>query len=71
MLKFTSLVHRTDGSGHWLKFNPFKQIIGCHCGFVASQDDNGFGDSVLEHFEEVVRREVTKEISEGRWEPEE
>lgn len=54
------LAHRTDGSGHWMMFNPDRWITGCVCGFRADvEDDYGYGDSFLDHFEAVVRAEAT------------
>lgn len=50
------LTRRKD-SGHWLKFIDGK-VTGCACGFVADiEADSGYGDSVLDHFEDVVRAE--------------
>lgn len=35
---------------HWLAFNAAHDVIGCHCGFRASEpDDDGHGDSVVAH----------------------
>jgi len=50
------LAHRING-GHWLTFDGERHITGCHCGFKADPDDAGYGDSVLDHFEQVVRAE--------------
>lgn len=36
-------------NGHWLMFNDHREVVGCHCGFVASPDDEGWGDSVVDH----------------------
>ncbi|HET6911500.1 MAG TPA: hypothetical protein VFH54_19405 [Mycobacteriales bacterium] len=53
----TRLAHRVE-DGHWLTFSDDRLIIGCHCGFVADMEsDAGYGDSVLDHFEAVVRAE--------------
>lgn len=46
---------------HWLLFNPHRRIIGCHCGFVALADDEGWGDSVIEHIAEEAAK-----VAEGR-----
>lgn len=34
---------------HWLLFNEAREVVGCHCGFVADESDEGWGDSVVEH----------------------
>ena len=34
---------------HWLRMNVGRAIFGCHCGFEASDDDAGYGDSVIYH----------------------
>lgn len=34
---------------HWLLFNQKREVVGCHCGFAADEDDEGWGDSVVEH----------------------
>lgn len=53
------LAHRVDGSGHWLVFDAERTIVGCFCGFRADvESDAGYGDTVLDHFEAVVRREA-------------
>jgi len=36
-------------SRHYLIFGPFREITGCACGFLASTDDHGYGNSVVEH----------------------
>lgn len=56
VLRHDLLAHRIEG-GHWLTFNGDRHIVGCHCGFTAHPDDMGYGDSVLDHFEQVVREE--------------
>lgn len=39
---------------HWLVFNGKREVVGCHCGFVADLDsDCGWGDSVVTHLLEV------------------
>jgi hypothetical protein len=38
---------------HRLKFNDERLITGCQCGFVADHDDDGYGDSVVEHLVEL------------------
>lgn len=50
------LAHRVEG-GHWLVFDDDRHVTGCQCGFAADPDDAGYGDSVLDHFEQVVRAE--------------
>lgn len=39
---------------HWLKFDNFFEVVGCQCGFVASDSDEGFGDSVVDHIASVA-----------------
>lgn len=34
---------------HWLMFNEAREVVGCHCGFVAADEDEGYGDSVVDH----------------------
>lgn len=49
---------RRLNSGHWLIFDRDRLITGCHCGFLADvESDAGYGDSVLDHIEDVVRAE--------------
>lgn len=38
---------------HWLIFNAEREVVGCHCGFVAADEDEGYGDSVVDHLLEV------------------
>jgi hypothetical protein len=35
--------------GHWLTFAENRDIVGCFCGFTVSEDDDGWGDSVVKH----------------------
>jgi hypothetical protein len=46
---------------HWLRMDDERQIVGCHCGFMANENDCGYGDSVLKHV-------VTKALDSARWE---
>lgn len=55
------ITHRTTGA-HWLVFDHERRIVGCHCGFAAHPDDTGFGDSVIDHIEQVVRSEIADMI---------
>lgn len=51
----TERLSRRKQSGHWLMFDDRRWIRGCHCGFAADLEaDAGYGDSVLDHFEDVV-----------------
>lgn len=34
---------------HWLVFNEARGVVGCHCGFKAADEDEGYGDSVVDH----------------------
>lgn len=38
---------------HWLMFNEARDVVGCHCGFKAADEDEGYGDSVVDHLLEV------------------
>ena len=42
-------------------FNAKRYVVGCHCGFVVAAEDDGYGDSVLDHFEDVIRAENASE----------
>lgn len=42
-------------SRHWLMMNDDREITGCMCGFPASPEDAGYGDSILKHILEVDR----------------
>lgn len=41
---------------HWLLFDAERRIMGCHCGYRASEADDGWGDSLVDHFEAVTLR---------------
>jgi hypothetical protein len=58
------LSRRVQG-GHWLLFDDERHITGCCCGFAADPDDAGYGDSVLDHFEQVVRAECQLGVDNG------
>lgn len=34
---------------HWLTFASTGEVSGCHCGFRADPDDEGYGDGVVRH----------------------
>jgi hypothetical protein len=34
---------------HWLRFDEGRYVTGCQCGFVAYDEDEGYGDSVIAH----------------------
>lgn len=34
---------------HWLMFNEKREVVGCHCGMEADPEDEGYGDSVVDH----------------------
>lgn len=40
---------------HGLLFDLNRRIVGCRCGFVASESDSGYGNSVVAHIVEVSR----------------
>lgn len=47
---------------HWLKFGNERWIVGCQCGFVASEDDCGWGDSVVGHIAAAVRADERAKV---------
>lgn len=44
---------RFSSDRHWLKFKDGR-VVGCHCGFPADPEEGGYGDSILDHIEDVV-----------------
>lgn len=58
----TRLAHMAEG-GHWLLFDGDRRVLGCQCGFPASPDDHGFGDSVLDHFQSSVEAQLRNTIA--------
>lgn len=59
---------------HWLTFgtsNRFEgsRVTGCHCGFVAAEEDEGWGDSVIRHIADVARDNVKSAGGPDAWCP--
>lgn len=57
---------------HWLIFAPageggFRAISGCMCGFVADNDDCGYGDSVVVHLMRVAALDALDTLCEELW----
>ena len=42
---------------HWLLFTG-RRVTGCHCGFLAAESDEGYGDSVVRHLMDVARADL-------------
>jgi hypothetical protein len=49
-------------SHHWLHFDHNGGIDKCGCGFLAEPDDNGWGDSIVEHFATVLRESLSARV---------
>lgn len=47
---------------HWLMFNEAREVVGCHCGFRADAEDEGYGDSVVDHLLVVELIEFRKAV---------
>jgi hypothetical protein len=58
---------------HWLMFNEAREVVGCHCGFQAADEDEGYGDSVVDHLMVVemteFRRAVFPRVRSGEIDP--
>lgn len=48
---------------HWLIVDDDRRILRCRCGFVAFDEDNGYGDSVVDHLIGVGREAGRAEVA--------
>jgi hypothetical protein len=55
-------------SHHWLHFDHNGGIDKCGCGFLAEPDDNGWGDSIVEHFATVLRESLSARVTQAETE---